>query len=140
VYLVLDADGVAVGITGLFMPGGDVERDKLALRWHGIVLEYRNKGYSKQAFEAVCGEARFAFPQARDLIKIMPLADETKGRKLIAYFGSLSFTLDGAPKDVCEFSASAALPPESGQWQAMRFALRVARQERIHWCDNGIVD
>jgi GNAT superfamily N-acetyltransferase len=126
IYLIRDARGAVVGLTGLFCPYGDAgsRHETLALRWHGIAPEHRGKGYSMAAFHAVCDVARRTFPAAHSLIELVPMADQANGDKLVRYFGALGFEADGPVRDAAEFPASAALPPDSGGWQPMRFFLQ----------------
>lgn len=133
IYLIRDADGTVVGLTGLFCPYGDrgSRHEILTLRWHGIVPAYRGRGYSTAAFHAICNTARQTFPAAHSLVELVPMADTAKGDKLVRYFGALGFETDGPARDATEFPPSAALPLDSGDWRAMRFALRPPEQHRF---------
>lgn len=133
IYLVRDTTEAVIGVTGVFCPYGDrgSRHEYLALRWHGIAPEYRGKGYSTAAFHAVCDVARQTFPAAHSLIELVPMADSANGEKLVSYFSKLGFEQDGSPRPATEFPESTGLPPDSGEWQAMCFALHPPEQHRF---------
>lgn len=125
IYLIADAAGEVVGITGFFQLGvGSGPHDTLALRWHGVTPNKRGLGLSHQAFRAVCDEVEQVYSRAERLLEFVPMADAANAEALLAYFGGLGFERDGGPRDASTFPGAAALPPGSGNWQAMSFRLR----------------
>ncbi len=138
VYLICDAGGTVVGITGFFQLGvGSGAHDTLALRWHGVAPAHRGRGLSEQGFAAVCKEALQVHPHAARLVELVPMADADNANALIAYFERLGFRRDGAERDAKTFPEAAALPGDSGNWQAMVFQLKP--KEPVHWVGKGIV-
>lgn len=138
VYLIRDEQGEVVGITGFFKPGlGNGPVDTLALRWHGIATAFRGRGLSERGFAAVCKEALHTHPRAERLLELVPMANEASATALVAYFKRLGFRKSGPARDAKTFPEAAALPPESGAWQAMAFQLRPS--EPLRWLGKGII-
>ena len=138
IYMIRDEQGEVIGITGFYKPGvGNGAVDTLALRWHGVAPTHRGRGHSEQGFEAVCKEALQVHPHAARLVELVPMADANNAKALIAYFERLGFSKDGLERDAKTFPVAAALPVDSGNWQAMVFRLKP--KEPLHWVGKGIV-
>lgn len=87
-------DGRTVGISGYFPY--DAEGTNLGLRWHGILPEVRGQGISAKALQLVARRAIERFPQAGNLIELVPLTDE--GEVISSYFSKLGFAPVGEPE------------------------------------------
>lgn len=125
IYLIANETGEVVGLTGFFQLGvGGGPHESLALRWHGVAPAHRGLGLSQQAFAAVCEMARREHPRAELLLEYVPMADPERAAALIFYFGGLGFVLTGPARDAKRCPEAVALPPDSGDWQAMVFRIR----------------
>lgn len=121
VFLVCDQSGAVVGITGFYL----LPKRQIGLRWHGIVPEWRGRGYSKLAFLQVCRIARET-TNALDVAEYVEMADP-KAESLIDHFKALGFKTYREPADCATYPSELALPSGSGNWLEMLASLRPAR-------------
>lgn len=118
IYLIQNESGQVVGVTGFYQPMNDPE--VLGLRWHGIIPEYRGRGYSHASIEAVCLIAATQNQNAKSIIEYVSMDDAEEAAKLAKHFQNLAFFFDGDAQDVAELPSGASLPAGSGDWAAFR--------------------
>lgn len=100
IFLIMKDESV-IGITGYYPYSYESDDtgqllgypDKLGLRWHGIIPEERNNGYSTEAFKQLIDAAGLRFPLATTLVELVPLTEVQA--PISKYFSDLGFIAKG---------------------------------------------
>ena len=85
---VIKVSGEYVGLTGYYRYGDQA----VGLCWHGVVPELRGRGISRIAFERICALAVQRYPDAKEIIELIPSDREYELRP---YFEKLGFLYKG---------------------------------------------
>lgn len=82
---ILEKNDKVIGFTGFY----ELEYPYVGLRWHGIIKEERNNGYSIPVLAMVAKLAQMHFPDYYYLAEFVPLTDYSQ--KIIDHFESAKF-------------------------------------------------
>lgn len=99
IFVIL-ADGKPIGVTGYCFYS---EQNRVGLVWHGILEEYRGKGYAQEALRRVMRLASYKFPDIKTFVEMVP---EDRENELAPFFKRCGFVktgkeyvVDWLPKD-----------------------------------------
>lgn len=94
IYLIYGAQNgkqTLLGISGYFPVKEDYS--EFMLRWHGLLKEHQNFGYSKNVISFLAKHIKEKYPQAEKLKEFMPIIDSYAS--IQAYFERIGFKKDG---------------------------------------------
>lgn len=93
IFVIL-ADGKPIGVTGYCYYE---EQNRVGLVWHGILPEYRGKGYAAEALRRVMKLASYRFPDVKTFVELVPLDREAE---LAPFFKKNGFVKTGTEYQV----------------------------------------